>query len=97
MFGKSFKRKYALTDKGVQNVKKGTLWTVIVNLIVMGGISVLYLLMNDLIAVLIDDQLGINTIMILILLIIFGLRWLNSPVCHILRECTLCGQRHSRW
>jgi len=56
MFGKSFKRKYALTDKGVQNVKKGTLWTVIVNLIVMGGISVLYLLMNDLIAVLIDDK-----------------------------------------
>lgn len=73
MFGKNFKRKYALTDKGVQNVKKGTLWTVIVNLIVMGGISVLYLLMNDLIAVLIDDQLGINTIMILILLIIFVL------------------------
>ena len=73
MFGKSFKHKYALTDKGVQNVKKGTLWTVIVNLIVMGGISVLYLLMNDLIAVLIDDQLGINTIMILILLIIFVL------------------------
>ena len=73
MFGKSFKRKYALTDKGVQNVKKGTLWTVIVNLIVMGGISVLYLLMNDLIAVLIDDQIGINTIMILILLIIFVL------------------------
>ena len=33
MFGREFKRKYALTDKGVQNVKKGTFWTVIVNLV----------------------------------------------------------------
>ena len=47
MFGREFKRKYALTDKGVQNVKKGTFWTVIVNLVVMSGISILYLLMNN--------------------------------------------------
>ena len=51
MFGKNFKRKYALTEKGVQNVKKGTFWTVIVNIVVMGGVSVLYLLMKDLMAV----------------------------------------------
>ena len=32
MFGANFQRKYALTDQGVQNTKKGTFWTVIVNL-----------------------------------------------------------------
>lgn len=46
MFSKQFQRKYALTDQGVQNAKKGTFWTVIVNLIVMGGVSVLYLMMS---------------------------------------------------
>ena len=46
MFSKQFQRKYALTDQGVQNAKKGTFWTVIVNLIVMGGVSVLYLIMS---------------------------------------------------
>ncbi|MBQ9828542.1 MAG: ABC transporter ATP-binding protein, partial [Lachnospiraceae bacterium] len=46
MFGKSFQRKYALTDQGVINTKKGTLWTVIVNLVVMGGAGILYLLMS---------------------------------------------------
>src|SRR5699024_6555399 len=38
MFGAKFQRKYALTDQGVQNTKKGTFWTVIVNLVVMGGV-----------------------------------------------------------
>ena len=46
MFGKNFQRKYALTDQGVRNTKKGAFWTVIVNLVVMGGVSVLYLLMS---------------------------------------------------
>ena len=46
MFGKKFQRKYALTDQGVQNTKKGAFWTVIVNLVVMGGVSVLYLMMS---------------------------------------------------
>ena len=48
MFSKNFQRKYALTDQGVKNVKKGTFWTVIVNLVVMGGMSILYLLMYSL-------------------------------------------------
>ena len=48
MFGASFQRKYALTDQGVQNTKKGTFWTVIVNLVVMGGVSILYLVMSGL-------------------------------------------------
>ena len=46
MFGKEFQRKYALTDQGVRNTKQGTLWTVVVNLIVMGGMGILYLLMS---------------------------------------------------
>ena len=73
MFGTNFKRKYALTDKGVQNVKKGTFWTVIVNIVVMGGVSVLYLLMKDLMAILTGNQTEINVITILILLVAFVL------------------------
>ena len=46
MFSKKFQRKYALTDQGVRNTKKGAFWTVIVNLIVMGGASVLYIMMS---------------------------------------------------
>ena len=46
MFGQKFQRKYALTEQGVRNVKKGTFWTVIVNLTVMGGMSILYLMMS---------------------------------------------------
>ena len=46
MFGQKLQRKYALTDQGVRNVKKGTFWTVIVNLTVMGGMSILYLMMS---------------------------------------------------
>ena len=42
MFGRNFQRKYALTDRGVRNTKKGAFWTVIVNLIVMAGIGILY-------------------------------------------------------
>ena len=48
MFGAKFQRKYALTGQGVENVKKGTFWTVIVNLVVMGGVSILYLVMSGL-------------------------------------------------
>ena len=46
MFSKKFQRKYALTDQGVENTKKGAFWTVIVNLVVMGGVGILYLLMS---------------------------------------------------
>ena len=46
MFGKEFQRKYALTDQGVKNTKHGTFWTVVVNLLMMGGMGILYLLMS---------------------------------------------------
>lgn len=47
MFSEQFKRKYALSDKGLKNVKKGVLWTVIVNLVVMGGMGILYMMMDN--------------------------------------------------
>ncbi len=46
MFGKEFKKKYALTDKGLRNTKRGVLWTVIVNLVVMAGMGILYVMMH---------------------------------------------------
>ena len=54
MFGKEFQRKYALTDQGIKNTKQGTFWTVIVNLIVIGGMGILYLLMSNYMDVLTD-------------------------------------------
>ena len=46
MFGKDFQRKYALSEQGIKNVKQGTFWTVIVNLVVMGGMGILFLMMS---------------------------------------------------
>ena len=46
MFGKDFQRKYALSNQGVKNTKQATVWTVVVNLVVMGGMGILYLMMN---------------------------------------------------
>ena len=47
MFGENLKKKYALTDKGVLNTKKGAAWTVIVNLIMMAGMGILYFMMQN--------------------------------------------------
>lgn len=49
MFGERFKRRFALTDQGVTNVKKGALWTIAVNLIDFAGIVFLYQLMAQLV------------------------------------------------
>ena len=46
MFGENFKKKYALTDKGLVNTKKGAFWTVIVNLIMMAGMGILFFMMQ---------------------------------------------------
>ena len=46
MFSKEFQDKYALSDQGLANVKKGAFWTVAVNLIVMGGAGILYVMMK---------------------------------------------------
>ena len=46
MMGEQLKRKYALTDKGLANTKKGAAWTVVVNLTMMAGMGILYYLMQ---------------------------------------------------
>ena len=50
MFGDKFKRKYALSDKGVHNTKMGMLWTIVVNLLMMGSMGLLYFMMQSFIS-----------------------------------------------
>ena len=73
MCGAKFQRKYALTDQGVQNTKKGTFWTVIVNLVVMGGVSILYLVMSGLMASLTDSASLTASLPVLAGLVVFAL------------------------
>ncbi len=56
MFGKEFQRKYALSEQGIKNVKKGAFWTVIVNLIVMAGAGIPYQLMKSYMPVITDHS-----------------------------------------
>lgn len=71
MFGENFKRKYALSDKGVINTKKGMIWTVVVNLIVMGGVGILYLLMMQLMDTLVAGSPLPNALLFIVLIIVF--------------------------
>lgn len=73
MFGAKFQRKYALTDQGVQNTKKGTFWTVVVNLVVMGGVSIVYLVMSGLMASLTDSASLTASLPVLAGLVVFAL------------------------
>ncbi len=73
MFGAKFQRKYALTDQGVQNTKKGTFWTVVVNLVIMGGVSILYLVMSGLMASLTDVVSLTASLPVLVCLVVFAL------------------------
>lgn len=71
MFGENFKRKYALSDKGVTNTKKGMIWTVVVNLIVMGGVGILYLLMMQLMDTLVAGSPLPNALLFIVLIVVF--------------------------
>lgn len=73
MFGEKFQRKYALTDQGVRNTKKGTFWTVIVNLVVMGGVSILYLVMSGFMGALTAGSPLPGSAIVLGLLVLFAL------------------------
>ena len=72
MFGKEFQRKYALTDQGVRNTKKGTFWTVIVNLVVMGGVSILYLVMSGFMGTLTEGNSLPGLAVVIGLLVLFA-------------------------
>ncbi|MDI9470212.1 MAG: ABC transporter ATP-binding protein [Bacillota bacterium] len=46
MFGEAFKRRFALSDRGVANARRGMFWTVIVNLVVIAGVGIPYRLLR---------------------------------------------------
>ncbi len=71
MFGENFKRKYALSDKGVTNTKKGMIWTVVVNLIVMGGVGILYLLMMQFMDTLANGAPLPDALLFIVLIVVF--------------------------
>ncbi len=71
MFSKKFQRKYALTDQGVRNTKKGAFWTVIVNLVVMSGVSVLYLMMSGFMETLTEGEPLPGTALLMGLVLLF--------------------------
>ena len=52
IFGEKFRRKYALSEEGEANVKRGVFWTVVTNLVVFAGVTFLYLLMDRFVATL---------------------------------------------
>ena len=71
MFSKDFQRRYALSDQGIKNTKKGTLWTVITNLVVMGGMGILTLMMQSYMKTLTDGAPLPNAATILVLVLVF--------------------------
>ena len=71
MFGEKFQRKYALTDQGVRNTKKGTFWTVIVNLVVMGGVSILYLVMSGFMGIVTEGSPLPGSVLVIGALVLF--------------------------
>jgi len=71
MFGEKFKRKFALSDKGVANTKKGAIWTVVVNLVVMSGVGILYLLMTRFMDTLVTGAPLPDALTFLVLIVVF--------------------------
>lgn len=71
MFTKNFQRKYALTSQGIKNTRKGTFCTVVVNLVVMGGVGILYLLMYGLMETFVGGRPLTNTALLIGLVIAF--------------------------
>jgi len=92
MFGKEFQRKYALTDQGVKNTKQGTLFTVIVNLVVMGGMGILYLLMSKFVGTLTKGAPLPNAITFILLTLAFVVL---SLITHIQQYRTTYGLVYS--
>ena len=71
MFSKKFQRKYALTDQGIRNTKKGAFWTVIVNLVVMAGVGILYLVMAGFMGTLTSEEPLPGTLLTIGLVLLF--------------------------
>lgn len=83
MFGEKFKRKYALSDKGVHNTKMGMLWTIVVNLLMTGGMGLLYFMMQSFISTLTENgalpnpwlYVGLNVLFVILSLIVHLLQY----------------------
>lgn len=88
MFGENFKRKYALSDQGVANAKKGVFWTVIVNLVVMGGVGILYMLMLRFMETLVDGAPLPKPLLFIVLTIVF---FILSYLTHLEQYRTTYG------
>lgn len=88
MFGEKFQRTYALTDQGVKNTKRGTLFTVITNLVVMAGTGILYLVMGNFMETLIGESAATNILVPILLIITF---LLLSFITHYLQYKTTYG------
>ena len=71
MFGKTFQRKFALTEQGARNTKLGTIWTVVVNIVVMGGMGILYLMMQGFVGTLTEGGPLPGALIILLLVLGF--------------------------
>lgn len=71
MFSTDFKRKYALSNQGLTNVKKGAFWTVVVNLVVMAGTGILYSLMKSYMSTIISGASLPNILLFISSVIIF--------------------------
>ena len=71
MFGKTFQRKYALSDQGIKNAKAGTFWPVVVNLVVMGGMGILYFMMQGPLATLTDGAPLQKALPVLLMVLVF--------------------------
>lgn len=75
----SVKEKYALSDSGVRNIRLGTIWTVITNMVMMGGVAAMFLAMQDLLATITEDASFPHIVPYLIgLLIFFILYWISN-------------------
>ena len=71
MFGEAFQRRYALSDQGLRNTRKGAFWTVTVNLVVMGGMGILYRMMQDFMNTLTEGAPLPNALVYMLLVLAF--------------------------
>ena len=71
MFGEAFQRRYALSDQGLRNTRKGAFWTVAVNLVVMGGMGILYRMMQDFMNTLTEGAPLPNALVYMLLVLAF--------------------------
>ncbi len=65
------KEKYSMSDEGVRNVRIGTVWTIITNLVVMSGMTILFMLAYDLVNHLVLGSPLSNPIPFVIALVVF--------------------------